>query len=119
MSGGLGAREILEDLVRKYEMLSKRIDSGFGKASASQLIRQMDALARIAKLILSYRSLLEIEEKEAELTRMLSEIRMELESEKRAMTVRREGGVGARLLGKILSEIRRLRILLAGEHDHE
>lgn len=103
----------MEDLVRKYEMLSRRIDSGFGRASVSQLIRQMDALTRMAKLILSYRSLLEIEEREAELTRMLSEIRMEVESEKRAMAARRHGGVGAEILVRLLSEIRRLKAILA------
>lgn len=119
MAEQVSARDILEDLVKKYGMLSRRIDSSFGRASASQLIRQMDALTRIAKLILSYRSVLEMEERERELTRILSEIRGEIESGKRAMTARKDGEDGFRIIERLLAELRRLKHSLMGVRGDE
>jgi len=112
------AGEILEDLISKYELLSRRIDASFGKASASQLIRQLDALTKIARLILSYRSILELEEREEELTRILSELKLEAESEKRAMRTVKADHVESRLwrpLNQLLLELRRIRLAILGE----
>ena len=115
---GESARKILEDLIRKYEMLSQRIESGFKKLSSSQLVRQIDSLTRLAKLILSYRSILELEEKEIELTRILSELRNEVESDKQAMRTVKKGDERhvecSMILERILSELRRLRLTLMG-----
>ncbi len=113
---GENARKILEDLIQKYEMLSRKIESGFKKLSPSQLVRQIDSLARLAKLILSYRSILELEEREIEFTRILSELRSEVKSGKQAMrAVKKEGGRRIEypmLLEKILSELKRIRLTL-------
>ena len=122
MSAASRTREILEDLLKKYEMLSRKLDSGFSKLSANQLVRQVDALTRLAKLILSYRSVLDLEERELELTKILSELRDELESDKRAMIVKRGGGKPlecSKLLEKALSEFRRLKLLIAGGGEYE
>ena len=115
--------EILEDLVRKYGLLSKKIDSSFGKISANQLVRQIDALTRIARLILSYRGVLELEERERDLTRILSMLREEDELDKQAMrAVRRIGGGSSRLrmvLESILDEVRRIKLALLGGGEDE
>ena len=73
---------ILMDLIEKYRKLSKRFDERVGKLSIPQLVRCVDALAKLARLILRYRGILELEESGRELTRLLAEVREEMRAEK-------------------------------------
>ena len=73
---------ILMDLIEKYRKLSERFDERVGKLSISQLVRCVDALAKLARLILRYRGILELEESGRELTRLLAEVREEMRAEK-------------------------------------
>jgi len=117
MSSRAGVRKVLRDLVRKYDQLSKRFDESFEKSSMSQLVKQVDALTRLARLILSYRGVLEIEEKEEELTRVLSELRREMESDKTALrTVKsyEASGMLGRVVEAAVSEIKKLKLFLLG-----
>jgi len=75
-------RDILMDLIEKYRKLSKRFDERVGRLSIPQLVRCVDALAKLARLILRYRGILDLEESERELTRLLAEVREEMRSEK-------------------------------------
>jgi len=75
-------RDILMDLIEKYRKLSKRFDERVGRLSIPQLVRCVDALAKLARLILRYRGVLDLEESERELTRLLAEVREEMRSEK-------------------------------------
>ena len=75
-------RDILMDLIEKYRKLSKRFDERVGRLSIPQLVRCVDALAKLARLILRYRGILELEESGRELTRLLAEVREEMRSEK-------------------------------------
>ena len=70
------------DLIEKYRKLSKRFDERVGRLSIPQLVRCVDALAKLARLILRYRGVLDLEESERELTRLLAEVREEMRSEK-------------------------------------
>ena len=70
------------DLIEKYRKLSKRFDERVGRLSIPQLVRCVDALAKLARLILRYRGILDLEESERELTRLLAEVRDEMRSEK-------------------------------------
>ena len=75
-------RDILMDLIEKYRKLSKRFDERVGRLSIPQLVRCVDALAKLARLILRYRGVLDLEEGERELTRLLAEVREEMRAEK-------------------------------------
>lgn len=75
-------RDILMDLIEKYRKLSKRFDERVERLSIPQLVRCVDALAKLARLILRYRGILDLEESERELTRLLAEVREEMRSEK-------------------------------------
>ena len=75
-------RDILMDLIEKYRKLSERFDERVGKLSIPQLVRCVDALTKLARLILRYRGILELEESERELTRLLAEVREEMRAEK-------------------------------------
>ena len=75
-------RDILMDLIEKYRKLSKRFDERVGRLSIPQLVRCVDALAKLARLILRYRGVLDLEEGERELTRLLAEVRKEMRAEK-------------------------------------
>ena len=75
-------RDILMDLIEKYRKLSKRFDERVGRLSIPQLVRCVDALAKLARLILRYRGVLDLEKSERELTRLLAEVREEMRSEK-------------------------------------
>ena len=70
------------DLIEKYRKLSKRFDERVGRLSIPQLVRCVDALPKLARLILRYRGVLDLEESERELTRLLAEVREEMRSEK-------------------------------------
>jgi len=72
----------LMDLIEKYRKLSKRFDERVGRLSIPQLVRCVDALAKLARLILRYRGVLDLEKSERELTRLLAEVREEMRSEK-------------------------------------
>lgn len=115
---------ILHDLIGKYEALSKKFDESFGKMSLSQLTRQVDALTRLARLIISYRGLLELEERERELTRLLSEVRGEVESGKHSLRTVKTYGAGSltsieELAGKLLDELRRIKFTFMGGGEVE
>jgi len=75
-------RDILMDLIEKYRKLSERFDERVGRLSIPQLVRCVDALTKLARLILRYRGILELEESERELTRLLAEVREEMRAEK-------------------------------------
>lgn len=116
MSGEDKVRRVLRDLIGKYEKLSEKMDSSIERASMTQLVKQVDALTRLARLILTYRGVLEIEERENELTRILSEFRRESEADKTALrTVKPYGENGlCRRLAEALRELRRLKLFLLG-----
>ncbi|MCD6536252.1 MAG: hypothetical protein J7K49_04385 [Thaumarchaeota archaeon] len=118
---GEGGRinQILLDLIRKYETLSKRFDESSGEMSLTQLTKHVDALTRLAKLILSYRGLLEFEERERELTRILSEVRKEIESNKHSLKTVKTYGITSfasveDLARKLLEEIKRIKFTFMG-----
>ena len=75
-------RDILMDLIEKYRKLSERFDERVGRLSIPQLVRCVDALTKLARLILRYRGILELEESEREPTRLLAEVREEMRAEK-------------------------------------
>ena len=85
----------------------------------SQLTKHVDALTRLAKLILSYRGLLEFEERERELTRILSEVRKEIESNKRSLKTVKTYGINSftsveDLARELLEEIKRIKFTFMG-----
>ena len=82
MEGSVAVEDVLMDLIEKYHELSKKFDEKVGKLSIAQLVKGVDALTKLARLILRYRGILDLEENERELTRILTEIREEMRSEK-------------------------------------
>lgn len=116
---GGGINKILHDLIRKYETLSKRFDESSGEMSLTQLTKHVDALTRLAKLILSYRGLLEFEERERELTRILSEVRREVESDKHPLKTVKTYEINSfasveGLARELLEEIKRMKFTFMG-----
>jgi len=116
---GGGINQILRDLIRKYETLSKRFDESSGEMSLTQLTKHVDALTRLAKLILSYRGLLEFEERERELTRILSEVRKEIESNKHSLKTVKTYGINSfasveDLARELLEEIKKIKFTFMG-----
>ena len=82
MEDSVAVEDVLRDLIEKYRELSKKFDEKVGKLSITQLVKGVDALTKLARLILRYRGILDLEENERELTRLLTEIRKEMRSEK-------------------------------------
>ena len=82
MEDSVAVEDVLRDLIEKYCELSKKFDEKVGKLSVTQLVKGVDALTKLARLILRYRGILDLEENEMELTRLLAEIREEMRSEK-------------------------------------
>ena len=82
MEDSVAVEDVLRDLIEKYRELSKKFDEKVGKLSITQLVKGVDALTKLARLILRYRGILDLEENERELTRLLAEIREEMRSEK-------------------------------------
>ena len=82
MEDSVAVEDVLRDLIEKYRELSKKFDEKVGKLSVTQLVKGVDALTKLARLILRYRGILDLEENERELTRLLAEIREEMRSEK-------------------------------------
>ncbi|MCD6125846.1 MAG: hypothetical protein J7J19_02430 [Thaumarchaeota archaeon] len=82
MEDSVAVEDVLIDLIEKYRELSKKFDEKVGKLSITQLVKGVDALTKLARLILRYRGILDLEENERELTRLLAEIREEMRSEK-------------------------------------
>ena len=82
MEDSVAVEDVLIDLIEKYRELSKKFDEKVGKLSITQLVKGVDALTKLARLILRYRGILDLEENERELTRLLAEIRKEMSSEK-------------------------------------
>ncbi|HDJ67101.1 MAG TPA: hypothetical protein ENF33_05270 [Nitrososphaeria archaeon] len=82
MEDSVAVEDVLMDLIEKYHELSKKFDEKVGKLSIAQLVKGVDALTKLARLILRYRGILDLEENERELTRILTEIREEMRSEK-------------------------------------
>lgn len=82
MEDSVAVEDVLRDLIEKYRELSKKFDEKVGKLSITQLVKGVDALTKLARLILRYRGILDLEENERELTRLLAEIREEMKSEK-------------------------------------
>ena len=82
MEDSVAVEDVLIDLIEKYRELSKKFDEKVGKLSVTQLVKGVDALTKLARLILRYRGILDLEENERELTRLLAEIREEMRSEK-------------------------------------
>jgi len=82
MEDSVAVEDVLRDLIEKYRELSKKFDEKVGKLSITQLVKGVDALTKLARLILRYRGILDLEENERELTRILAEIREEMRSEK-------------------------------------
>ena len=82
MEDSVAVEDVLRDLIEKYRELSKKFDEKIGKLSVTQLVKGVDALTKLARLILRYRGILDLEENERELTRLLAEIREEMRSEK-------------------------------------
>ena len=85
----------------------------------TQLTKHVDALTRLAKLILSYRGLLEFEERERELTRILSEVRREVESDKHPLKTVKTCGINSfasveGLARELLEEIKRMKFTFMG-----
>jgi len=111
-------KKVLRDLLRKYDLLSKRFDETVDRLSANQMVKEIDALTRLAKLILSYRGVLEIEERESELTKILSEMKRELESDKTALRAikTRSNGLHHYLeeIAKFFEEIRDIKRVISG-----
>ena len=82
MEDSVAVEDVLRDLIEKYRELSKKFDEKVGKLSITQLVKGVDALTKLARLILRYRGILDLEENERELTRLLAEIREEMRLEK-------------------------------------
>jgi len=82
MEDSVAVEDVLRDLIEKYRELSKKFNEKVGKLSITQLVKGVDALTKLARLILRYRGILDLEENERELTRLLAEIREEMRSEK-------------------------------------
>jgi len=119
-------RDILMDLIEKYRKLSERFDERVGKLSIPQLVRCVDALTKLARLILRYRGILELEESERELTRLLAEVREEMRAEKgsgkkalwRVKKLDEEGDL-VRAIHRLAERLRELRIKLIGGDEDE
>ena len=97
-----------------------------GKLSITQLVKGVDALTKLARLILRYRGILDLEENERELTRLLAEIREEMRSEKtsgktalwRIKKMDEENNL-IRAIHILAERLRELRIKLIGGDEDE
>ena len=118
-------RDILMDLIEKYRKLSKRFDERVGRLSIPQLVRCVDALAKLARLILRYRGVLDLEEGERELTRLLAEVREEMRSEKSGKTAlwrvkKMDEGIDLiKAIHRLAERLRELKIKLIGGDEDE
>ena len=126
MEDSVAVEDVLRDLIEKYRELSKKFDEKVGKLSVTQLVKGVDALTKLARLILRYRGILDLEENERELTRLLAEIREEIRSEKtsgktalwRIKKMDEENNLIQAI--RILAErLRELRIRLIGGDEYE
>jgi len=126
MEDSVAVEDVLRDLIEKYRELSKKFDEKAGKLSVTQLVKGVDALTKLARLILRYRGILDLEENERELTRLLAEIREEMRSEKtsgktalwRIKKMDEENNLIQAI--RILAErLRELRIRLIGGDEYE
>ena len=126
MEDSVAVEDVLIDLIEKYRELSKKFDEKVGKLSVTQLVKGVDALTKLARLILRYRGILDLEENERELTRLLAEIREEMRSEKtsgkialwRIKKMDEENNLIQAI--RILAErLRELRIRLIGGDEYE
>ena len=126
MEDSVAVEDVLKDLIEKYRELSKKFDEKVGKLSITQLVKGVDALTKLARLILRYRGILDLEENERELTRLLAEIREEMRSEKasgktalwRIKKMDEENNL-IRAIHILAERLRELRIKLIGGDEDE
>ncbi len=126
MEDSVAVEDVLRDLIEKYRELSKKFDEKVGKLSITQLVKGVDALTKLARLILRYRGILDLEENERELTRLLAEIREEMRSEKtsgktalwRIKKMDEENNL-IRAIHILAERLRELRIRLIGGDEDE
>jgi len=126
MEDSVAVEDVLRDLIEKYRELSKKFDEKVGKLSITQLVKGVDALTKLARLILRYRGILDLEENERELTRLLAEIREEMRSEKtsgktalwRIKKMDEENNL-IRAIHILAERLRELRIKLIGGDEDE
>ena len=126
MEDSVAVEDVLMDLIEKYRELSKKFDEKVGKLSITQLVKGVDALTKLARLILRYRGILDLEENERELTRLLAEIREEMRSEKtsgktalwRIKKMDEENNL-IRAIHILAERLRELRIKLIGGDEDE
>ena len=126
MEDSVAVEDVLKDLIEKYRELSKKFDEKVGKLSITQLVKGVDALTKLARLILRYRGILDLEENERELTGLLAEIREEMRSEKtsgktalwRIKKMDEENNL-IRAIHILAERLRELRIKLIGGDEDE
>ena len=117
-------KEIIDDLMEKYRALSRRFDEEVDELSMNQLVKSIDALTKLGKLLLKFRESMALDEREDELTKLLSEIKDQMlatrigDLDKRSMKCFKSAEAGldevASKLIDLLKEIRRDKASLLG-----